>query len=325
MARRGKPEEHENHERWLVSYADFITLLFAFFVVMYSVSAVNAGKFRVLSNALMAAFRGQPKTVMPIQFGKPARILYKQPPNPMMRPGAPVTGAPQMSPAPIALPMPVPSTAPQPKSQRKQTSKPADKQVAAIKQMSDQIEHAMRSLIKAKLIVVRRSSMYLAVEIKASVLFPSGSARLQSDAVPVLAKISRVLRKFHNPIHVEGFTDDKPIHTTVFPSNWELSAARAVSVVQLFMRAGIDPQRMAAIGLGKYRPVADNNTRLGRNKNRRVVLMILAHSDSPDMMGVLPQREHPGAAERNDSGSATALSPVQPARPQALPASGNGR
>ena len=314
MARKGKHEEHENHERWLVSYADFITLLFAFFVVMYSVSAVNEGKFRVLSDALMAAFRGHPKTVLPIQFGKPARVPFPRPPDPMLRPGPPLSGGLQMSPAPISLPLPVPSAAPQPRLSDKQVA--AVKQEAAMKQMSDQIEHAMRSLIKAKLIVVRRSSLYLAVEIRASVLFPSGSARLQSDAVPVLAKIAKVLHKFPNPIHVEGFTDNKPIHTLAYPSNWELSAARAVSVVQLFMRAGIDPQRMAAIGLGKYRPVASNGTRIGRNKNRRVVLIILAHSDSPDMMGIIPQHEHFGAA--------TAASAVRNALPRTLPAARSG-
>ncbi|MDA8362299.1 MAG: flagellar motor protein MotD [Gammaproteobacteria bacterium] len=302
MARKAKHEEHENHERWLVSYADFITLLFAFFVVMYSVSAINEGKFRVLSDALMAAFRGQPKTVMPIQFGKPARIMYKQPNDPIMRPGAPVMGAQQPNPVAIALPMPMttPMTTPAPSDvpQHRTHSKHGleDKQAVAIKQMSSQIEHAMHALIKEKLIVVRRSSLYLAVEIRASILFPSGSARLQPDAVPILAKISKVLRKFPNPIHVEGFTDNRPIHTVEYPSNWELSAARAVSVVQLFMRAGIDPRRMAAIGLGKYRPVATNATKIGRNQNRRVVLMILAHSDSPDMMGVIPQRLSSGAA-----------------------------
>ncbi|MHB8551351.1 MAG: flagellar motor protein MotD [Acidiferrobacterales bacterium] len=312
MARKKKQEEHENHERWLVSYADFITLLFAFFVVMYSVSAVNEGKFRVLSDALMAAFRGEPKTVLPIQFGNPARVPIKQPSDPLQRLGQPLSGEAQGSSAPIALPVPVPSAAPQPKAYGGQASR----QAAAIKKMSDQIERAMHSLIKAKLIVVRRSSLYLAVEIKASVLYPSGSAKLQADAVPVLAKIAKVLREFPNPIHVEGFTDNKPIHTVAYPSNWELSAARAVSVVQLFMRAGVDPTRMAAIGFGKFRPVASNDTRMGRNRNRRVVLMILAHSDSPDMMGIMPQHEH--------SATGAAAPAIKRGRPQELPASRSG-
>ncbi len=315
MARKKKEEEHENHERWLVSYADFITLLFAFFVVMYSVSAVNEGKFRVLSDALMAAFRGEPKTVLPIQFGNPARIPIKQVPDPLQRLGQPLSGRTQGSSAPIALPpMPVPSAARLPKPQ----SGHASRQEVAIKKMSDQIERAMHSLIKAKLIVVRRSSLYLAVEIKASVLFPSGSAKLQADAGPGLVKIAKVLREFPNPIHVEGFTDNKPIHTVAYPSNWELSAARAVRVVQLFVRAGVDPSRMAAIGFGKFRPVASNDTRIGRNQNRRVVLMVLAHSDSPDMMGIIPQHEDTNA----NAGAAAPA--IKRGRPHELPPSRSG-
>ena len=123
------------------------------------------------------------------------------------------------------------------------------------------------------------------VEIKTSILFPSGSAILQPEALPILSEIADILKDFPNPIHVEGFTDSVPINTVAFPSNWELSAGRAASVVHLFTKDGVEPRRMAAIGLGEYRPIADNATAEGRNKNRRVVLLIMESASADKMFG----------------------------------------
>ncbi len=274
MARKKKHEEHENHERWLVSYADFITLLFAFFVVMYSLSAVNEGKFRVLSESLVAAFSSSPKSLQPVQVGQ----TLKGPASPVSRldplKAPPMVVAPDLSkPVPPALPAPVEPPAITPRMQ-------------VIKDMADDIERAMGPLIKADLLLVRRDSLWIEVEIKTSILFPSGSAQLQAQAKPILQKIAEILGKFPNAVHVEGFTDNVPINTLAFPSNWELSAARAASVVHLFMQAGMQPERMAAIGLGEYRPIADNSTEEGRNKNRRVVLVVLADGDANDVLQV---------------------------------------
>lgn len=266
MARKKKHEEHENHERWLVSYADFITLLFAFFVVMYSLSAVNEGKFRVLSESLVAAFNSTPKSMQPVQVGQPV----KSPAAPVQRLD-PLKAPPTVAPIEInkpAQPLP-PDIAPR---------------MQAIKEMADAIEQAMGPLIKADLLLVRRDSLWIEVEIKTSILFPSGSAHLQAEAIPILEKIAAILGKFPNAVHVEGFTDNVPINTLAFPSNWELSAARAASVVHLFMSAGMQPERMAAIGLGEYRPIADNSSEVGRNKNRRVVLVVLADGDANDVL-----------------------------------------
>lgn len=268
MARKKKHEEHENHERWLVSYADFITLLFAFFVVMYSLSAVNEGKFRVLSASLVAAFNSTPKSMQPVQVGQPS-----QAPATQLQRLQPLQGSPTV--APIELNKPVQPPTPTPE---------VTQRMHAIKQMADAIERAMGPLIKADLLLVRRDSLWIEVEIKTSILFPSGSAQLQSEAAPILEKIAAILGKFPNAVHVEGFTDNVPINTLAFPSNWELSAARAASVVHLFMSAGMRPERMAAIGLGEYRPIADNSTEDGRNKNRRVVLVVLADGDANDVL-----------------------------------------
>jgi chemotaxis protein MotB len=265
MARKKKHEEHENHERWLVSYADFITLLFAFFVVMYSLSAVNEGKFRVLSESLVAAFNSTSKSLQPVQVGQPV----KAPAAPVQRLD-PLKSPPTVAPVEMIRPAPVTIT---PRMQ-------------AIKEMADAIERAMDPLIKADLLLVRRDSLWIEVEIKTSILFPSGSAQLQAEAIPILEKIAGILGKFPNAVHVEGFTDNVPINTVAFPSNWELSAARAASVVHLFMSAGMQPARMAAIGLGEYRPIADNSSEEGRNKNRRVVLVVLADGDASDVLEV---------------------------------------
>jgi len=148
--------------------------------------------------------------------------------------------------------------------------------------MADEIEHAMQNLIKEDLISVRRSTFWLEVEINTSILYSSGNARLAPDAVPVLEELAKILTPFPNAVHVEGFTDDVPINTLTFPSNWELSAARAASVVTLFAKTGIDPARLAAIGYGEYRPVADNDTEEGRAKNRRVVVVVMSGVDKRD-------------------------------------------
>lgn len=279
MARKQKHEEHENHERWLVSYADFITLLFAFFVVMYSISSVNDGKYRVLSDSLTAAFRQQPHSMTPIQIGDgtPAHAQGD----------SPLPGAQSL----IALPVPVQSSPEAREKERIEKEKnkaegkklkPMDMPTFADPKMgeiADKITAAMGGLIKDDLIKVRRNDRWLEVEIKSSILFPSGSARLTPNAYPMLEELAKILAAFPNPIHVEGFTDNVPIHSIAFLSNWELSAARAASVVHLFMQTGVAPERMAAIGYGEFKAVGDNATAEGRAKNRRVILVIMPGED----------------------------------------------
>ena len=270
MARKKKHEEHENHERWLVSYADFITLLFAFFVVMYSVSAVNEGKFRVLSESLVAAFRDKPKSLEPVQLGSPVR----SPPLPGQA-HDPAPPQPGLMP-PLPLPIQNRDNVSQKAAAAAAQAKIEAERAKAISQMAADLEKELAPLIDQNLVSVRRNKFWLEVEIKTSILFPSGSARLANSAIATLKKVAVILSSYPNPIHVEGFTDNQPINTLAFPSNWELSAARAASVVHLFSAAGIQAERMAAIGYGEYQPVADNATAEGRNANRRVVLVVLA-------------------------------------------------
>lgn len=249
MARKKRHEEHVNLERWLISYADFITLLFAFFVVMYSISSVNEGKYRVLSDTLVSAFNKSPKTLQPIQVGQDGISG-----DPSILEPERATGA-QSSPMDLfRTPL-------------------AQSNLAAIE---NDFQEALMPLIEKDLINIKRDENWVEIEINTSLLYASGSADLEDEALPVLQRLAGILQRYPNTIQVEGFTDNLPINTYLYPSNWELSAARAASVVHLFMNEGVEPDRMAAIGYGEYRPVADNATPEGRRKNRRVVLVIMS-------------------------------------------------
>ena len=137
----------------------------------------------------------------------------------------------------------------------------------------------MAHLIELGLIHIRRNELWLEVEIKSNVLFKSGSAVIKRESVPVLSEIGQILSRFPNLIKVEGFTDNQSIKSPVYPSNWELSAARAASVVRLFELSDVNSERLRAVGYGKNRPVASNTTAEGRAKNRRVVVIIMADKD----------------------------------------------
>jgi chemotaxis protein MotB len=147
--------------------------------------------------------------------------------------------------------------------------------------VADELEAAMQDLVDAELVAVRRHEFWLEVEIRTDILFPSGVATLSDKAYPALDALSGTLGKYPNPLRVEGHTDNRPINTRYYPSNWELSAARAASVVHRFARGGISPTRLSVIGFGEFRPAQPNDTAAGRNTNRRVVIVILAGEGAP--------------------------------------------
>jgi chemotaxis protein MotB len=277
MARKKRVEEHVNHERWLVSYADFITLLFAFFVVMYSISSVNEGKYRVLSDTLEAVFTDPAKSKDPIQVGDLLRGEGKQ----TAEPKAIENPINVLELAPIEMPIAMPPDILPPEQIDSQTPPPVDDEIIrTIKDISKQLNKALADLIANDDVIIKQGDDWLELEMKSNVLFYSGEARLETTAVPIIGKVATILSTSANPIQVEGFTDNNPINTPKFPSNWELSAARAASVVHLLDRYGLDPSRMSAIGYGEFQPVADNSTEEGRQKNRRVVLVVLGSKDS---------------------------------------------
>jgi chemotaxis protein MotB len=284
MARRHKHEEHANHEAWAIPYGDLITLLLAFFVVMYAMSSVNEGKYRVLSDSLVAAFRGSPRTLDPVQVGE-KQVGSGADINMSIVQQAMLEGQPRemLEPSPIRV-SDVARTDTRQASEGTYESE-AHHNAAAMQELenvADEVERAMSGLIDEQLIVVRRHGLWVEVEIRTDILFPSGVATLSANATNVLQQLAQTLQPFPNPIRVEGHTDNRPISTRAFPSNWELSSARAASVVHLFTQVGLAPARLAVIGLGEYRPSQSNATPEGRNANRRVLLVILSGNGMPE-------------------------------------------
>jgi chemotaxis protein MotB len=272
MARKKKQEEHENHERWLVSYADFITLLFAFFVVMYSVSSVNEGKYRVLSDALLSAFHSTPKSIDPIQVGQQSKsavladLKIKVTPDIMIHQETQsqsiYEGDKKKS-----------------ESDDESESSGESGDDVSLGKITDDVLLAMANLIELGIINVRKNDLWLEIEINNSILFQAGQAKLNESVIPVLRDLATIIYKFPNSIRIEGYTDSDKISTVKYPSNWELSSARAASIARLFEMSNILPERLSVVGFGPTRPVADNSTIDGRKKNRRVVIVIVANND----------------------------------------------
>ena len=276
MARKRKHEEHLNHEAWAIPYGDLITLLLAFFVVMYSMSSVNEGKYRVLSDSLNAAFGGAPRSPTPIQVG-PKTQTSTSDAKPRVLPGSPsqsgVRGTMQALKKPD-LPGLMPA-----KLSGEGGAHPVvgAREREQLEKMSEEVHSALGDLIHEKQVIVRRHEEWLEIEIQTDILFSSGSARLGEVAGGVLDRLADVLGDFDNRLRIEGHTDNVPIATREFPSNWELSSARAASVVHRFMARGVEPRRMTVLGLSEYHPAADNRDAEGRNRNRRVIIVVLAN------------------------------------------------
>jgi chemotaxis protein MotB len=266
MARKKKHEEHVNSEAWAIPYGDLVTLLFALFTVMYAMSSVNEGKFRVLSDSMVAAFNGPPKSMQPLNIGEKESGKGGDKPLVGISPTVFIK---------IKDGKETPDGKIAPRDPTKTEGKSSAEFPGALIRMQRQVQDAMQSLIDAKLVTVRRENMWLEIEINADILFPSGAGEFAPAAEPLLDKLAQVLKPFPNPIRVEGHTDDRPIRTTAFPSNWELSAARAASVVHQFTRQGIDPLRLEIVGFGEFHPRQPNETSDGRNANRRVVVLVL--------------------------------------------------
>lgn len=222
MLRRKKIDINVNHERWLVSYADFMTLLFGFFVVMYSVSHVNEHKYEELSNSLEMLFSNAESQI--------------------------TTGE-----SPI-----------------KEAAQPA----IALPELAEQLTDRLSDLVDEQSIHISNNELWLQISLNNRVLFPLGSVTPSTQAEKIFADVADILRDLNNPIQVEGFTDNLRINTQQFPSNWELSSARASAIVKLLSTQGVAPQRLSAVGYGEFQPIASNESKEGRAQNRRVVLMV---------------------------------------------------
>ena len=246
--RRRRPEEHENLERWLVSYADFITLLFAFFVVMYAISSVNEGKYRVLSETLNTVFKVAPSSESPIQVGEPVRDVVALPDGPLA-----VQQTDRLAAADAAA-----------DAGAVASEDPGED--AMMLRVADELAISLQDYVEGGLVRINQVGGRVEIEMKERMLFGSGEARLSREALRALRGLARTLARIPSHLQVEGHTDNVPISSAAFPSNWELSAARAASVVHYLARAGVEPWRMAAVGLGEHRPIAENADRLGHDR-----------------------------------------------------------
>ena len=270
MARRKSiPHESENTDRWMVSYADFVTLLFAFFVVMYAISSVNEGKYRVLSDTMTEAFKVAPKSPDPIQIGKENRAISSAESTKDIIPPVKIL----------------------PKSERTYERE--------MQQIAQTVSKSVKPLIDQGLIKVTQHKLWVEIEMNSKILFSSADSELEEEAFPALKALAGVLKTLPNSIDVEGHTDNVPINNELFPSNWELSAARAASVVHLFTNYGVNPRRLSSIGYAEYRPISNNLTSEGRLRNRRVKVVILADKNARRIMEIdrdISQAERDGVS-----------------------------
>ena len=288
----------------MVSYADFITLLFAFFVVMYSMSSVNEGKYKSLTHSLGTAFANktdQEKALDPVQIEVPPSIVFQTlldnsiatfKPAPLNNTTAtfkPVSLdnaaetfklIPLDNSAETFKPVPLENQTPAEVEKKRELSEEILKERRQLKQVSNQLEDALEPFIDDKLVSVKRNDYWIELEMNSELLFLSGEATLSKKALPALKKIAGVINALPNAVNVEGHTDNIPIGNLKFPSNWDLSSARATSVVQEFVKEGINPTRLSAIGYGEFHPIGDNKIDEGRFKNRRVTLVLMSQAFS---------------------------------------------
>lgn len=265
MAGRRKRAEHDNNDRWLISYADFVTLLFAFFVVMYSISSVNEGKYKTFSDSLSVAFSHDASS--PANQEQMLKVLVD-----------------------------------------KRTARMAEQQrkvQAEMQAVNDSLHQVLAPLIEQGLVGVRQTRRGVEVDISAGMLFREGEDKLQPGAQDTLQKVALVLSRENQSVEVEGHTDDVPIKTAQFPSNWELSSGRAGSVVRMLAAYGIPEKRLAAVGMAANEPVVPNDTPEHRAKNRRVSITVL----SPQFA-----RGNPAEAEYPSINSSVQAVPAQELR-----------
>ena len=296
MARKVKHPEHANHERWLVSYADFITLLFAFFVVMFATSHADKDKQKVVSAAVKDAINeGSFVTTVAGFLGK-----SKDNQDIHLREAKPYEGAPKEPEKP--------EKKDQKKDQKKEASEAPEKAKpnaaqAAVVELLPSVQALTgdleREIADGKL-DVSLEPRGLVVSMKEAAFFPAASDAINRDAHPIIEKVADSIRKLKNPVRLEGHTDAIPIRSKRFPNNWTLAAARSIAMLELLEKKfGIDRANMAVAGYADTVPIADNKTAEGRAKNRRVDIIILNRfglTSEPEKIKEAQQKAHAKAA-----------------------------
>jgi chemotaxis protein MotB len=258
MSRRKRHRPHSNHERWLVSYADFITLLFAFFVVLYASSQVDKRKAGRVAMSIQVAFKEMgvfpaATTEIPLDSNKPMPFSTVQAIEQMTN-----------------------------KTETGRAVPPPEDPVAARDQvdlntLQSELQEALHNEISQNQVALHRETEGLIVSLKEFGFFNSGSTTIKPESLPALDRIASILAVRTCRLRIEGHTDNQPIHTVQIASNWDLSTARATEVVRfLIINHRFAPERLSAAGYAEFHPVASNLTANGRAQNRRVDIVILA-------------------------------------------------
>lgn len=289
--RRGEREADKalhNHatERWMVSYADFMTLLFAFFVVMYAISSVNEGRYRVLSGALTTAFsqaEGEKALAENLRVAQATTTVAA---------GTPATGLPIAPSLVEAVPVPDATKAADPEppidaTERAELARNTER-AQRMQQLAAKMDAHMQSLVTDGRVKVTRGARGIAIEINAAVLFDPAHADLKPASFDALKSVADTLANFVEPLQIEGHSDDVPIATREFRSNWELSAARAASVARFLVAQGISPERIGIAGYAEFRPLVGNSDAQTRARNRRVTIVVLSADDAKPQEGGTP-------------------------------------
>ncbi|HXY78119.1 MAG TPA: flagellar motor protein MotB [Candidatus Acidoferrales bacterium] len=259
MSRRKRPRAHANHERWLVSYADFITLLFAFFVVLYSSSQVDQRKVGKLALAIQVAFQElgvfpASTTQIPLDTNEPMPFSPVQ----TIENSVHNTDLGRIASSPKGTP-------------------DAASEEANISSLQGELQQALAHELTVHSVALHRESEGLVISLREFGFFDSGSAAIKPSAMPALDRIASILSVRTCRLRIEGHTDNVPIHNAHVASNWELSTARSTELVRLLIqRYRFSPERLSAAGYAEYHPIASNDTPEGRAQNRRVDLVILS-------------------------------------------------
>ncbi len=279
--RRRRPRSHSNHERWLVSYADFITLLFAFFVVLYASSQVDQKKVGKLALAIQVAFQElgvfpASTTQIPLDINDPMPFSTVQAIQNVKR-----------------------------NTELGRIASPPDDSLAAASEDTDistlqsELREALHKEIALHEVVLHRDTYGLVVSLREFGFFDSGSAAVKPESLSALNRIASILAIRTYKLRIEGHTDNIPIHTAHMESNWELSTARATELVRiLIVGHRFAPERLSAAGYAEYHPIASNLTAQGRAQNRRVDIVILsAHADIATLLSDEKQPRQPAISQ----------------------------
>jgi chemotaxis protein MotB len=302
MAKKKKAEPPENHERWLLSYADFMTLLFALFVVLYGFAMSKQTEVKALVQGLIQSFTemgfvtARPGSTvlggnMGIAQGSDSSDVSASSPNQIVSiVQAPTEGGGgmlDMGQPPTQQPIPTQNSLQETKDQLPIDNSTSNSSGAPFDSLKKEFNKSLEDLVSAGLISIKSDENWLTIELSSGLIFPSGSATVLLKAKPILKQIARTLAPLNNYVRVRGYTDNINIGNELYASNWELSAFRAISVLKSLGSDGIPPAQLAIEAYGEFSPFASNTTERGRELNRKVVIAVSRFAYTPKPLPVI--------------------------------------